>query len=127
IAAGGAVLLFGLVMYVLAIRHQRRGRGPRRKGPGPLPATEPISVMPAAEREQIEAVQTDAAPEPSEPSEPPVEKDSAPQKNERRVLTRRRTRLVLPALGVTALMLAGCSSDSWPQISEATPSPSPTE
>ncbi|MGO1852229.1 MAG: glycosyl transferase, partial [Microbacteriaceae bacterium] len=44
ITAGGAVLLFGLVMYVLAIRHQRRGRGPRRKGPGALPATEPIGL-----------------------------------------------------------------------------------
>ncbi|MGP6171907.1 glycosyl transferase [Microbacterium sp. A204] len=127
IAAGGAVLLFGLVMYVLAIRHQRRGRGPRRKGPGPLPATEPISVMPAEDRERIEAAPTDAAPEPPEPSDPSAEKGSAPEKNERRVLTPRRARLVLPALGVTALMLAGCSSDSWPQISEATPSPSPTE
>jgi hypothetical protein len=56
ITAGGIVLLVGLVLYVLAIRHQRRGRGPRRKGPGPLPATEPIdlSVEPAPVREALE-------------------------------------------------------------------------
>lgn len=133
IAAGSAVLLFGLVMYVLAIRHQRRGRGPRRKGPGPLPATEPISVVPAEERKQIEAASDDSAPEAEAeaeagaPSEPSSEKGSSPQKSERRAVTKRRARLVLPVLGITAAMLAGCSSDSWPQISEATPTPSPSE
>jgi hypothetical protein len=131
IAAGAAVLLFGLVMYVLAIRHQRRGRGPRRKGLGPLPATEPISVMPADERKQIESPSADPAPEepstPSTESESASDKGSSPQKSERRVTTKRRARLVLPALGITAVMLAGCSSDSWPQISEATPTPSPSE
>ena len=38
---GGVFLLLGLVLYVLAIRHSRRGRGPRRKAPPPLPETEP--------------------------------------------------------------------------------------
>ncbi|MGO2746320.1 glycosyl transferase [Microbacterium sp.] len=118
IAAGGAVLLFGLVMYVLAIRHQRRGRGPRRKGPGPLPATEPIGLAPAPVREQIEPGPSDADPESSE---------SKPEKSERRASQHGRRLLVLPALGLTALMFAGCSSDSWPQIGEATPSPSPSE
>ena len=127
IVAGSAVLLFGLVMYVLAIRHQRRGRGPRRKGPGPLPPTEPISVLPAEEREQIESAPEDAAPEAAEPAKPAPDIDGSPQKSERRSVTKRRARLVLPALGVTALMLAGCSSDSWPQLGEATPSPSPSE
>src|SRR5690606_29890512 len=43
-AAGALLLAVGLVLYVLAIRFQRRGRGPRRKGPGPLPETQPITV-----------------------------------------------------------------------------------
>lgn len=119
IVAGGAVLLFGMVMYVLAIRHQRRGRGPRRKGPGPLPATQPIdlSVEPAPVREAL-----GERPEPS--GEP--EKSDRPEKSERRATTSRRRLLVLPALGVAGLMFAGCSSDSWPQLSEASPTPSPT-
>lgn len=124
IAAGGAVLLFGLVMYVLAIRHQRRGRGPRRKGPGPMPATEPIdlSVEPAPVREALEPQAAQAG---DEKTEEPTE--SKPDKSERRALGTRRRLLVLPALGVAGLMFAGCSSDSWPQLGEASPTPSPTQ
>ncbi|WP_426182801.1 glycosyl transferase [Microbacterium sp. TWP3-1-2b2] len=123
ITAGGAVLLFGLVMYVLAIRHQRRGRGPRRKGPGPLPATQPIdlSVEPAPVREELESP-ADAKPE---TDESPKEK-SAP-KTERRAHSLRRRLLVLPAFGVAAMLFAGCSSDSWPQFGDASPTPSPTQ
>lgn len=121
IVAGGAVLLFGLIMYVLAIRHQRRGRGPRRKGPGPLPATEPIdlSVEPASVRKALEAKE-------SADDESAQSADTKPEKSERRALSRRRRLLALPALGVAALMFAGCSSDSWPQFDEASPTPSPS-
>lgn len=128
IVAGGAVLLFGLVMYVLAIRHQRRGRGPRRKGPGPLPATEPIdlSVEPAPVRRAI------ATPEGAEPSSDEVPAEGSPAdkgapKSERRAHAVQRRLLVLPAFGVAALLFAGCSSDSWPQFGEASPTPSPTQ
>ncbi|MGO2932524.1 glycosyl transferase [Microbacterium sp.] len=126
ITAGGAVLLFGLVMYVLAIRHQRRGRGPRRKGPGALPATEPIglSVESGDAREELEA-------KPGNPkSSDPEPADSAPEKSEkteRRALDRRRRLLALPALGIAGLLFAGCSSDSWPQFDEASPTPTPTQ
>nr|WP_206705999.1 glycosyl transferase [Microbacterium ginsengiterrae] len=130
ITAGGAVLLFGLVMYVLAIRHQRRGRGPRRKGPGPLPATEPIdlAVDSATIREALppKEEQDPAATEPETPEsaeEPTVQK---PEKTERRAAPMRRRLLVLPALGLAGLLFAGCSSDSWPQFGEATPTPTPT-
>src|SRR5690606_21484231 len=51
--AGGLLLAVGIVLYILAIRHQRRGRGPRRKGPGPLPETQPITLP---EREAIEQI-----------------------------------------------------------------------
>ncbi|MCS3842696.1 glycosyl transferase [Microbacterium sp. AK031] len=123
IAAGGAVLLFGLVMYVLAIRHQRRGRGPRRKGPGPLPATEPIDL--AVERAPVrEALETPDAAEPVTEESP--DQKSAP-KTERRARSIRRRLLVLPAFGVAAMLFAGCSSDTWPQFGEASPTPSPTQ
>ncbi len=123
IAAGGAVLLFGLVMYVLAIRHQRRGRGPRRKGPGPLPATEPIDL--AVEGPPVRAaLETPDAAGPAAEESP--DQKTAP-KTERRAHSIRRRLLVLPAFGVAALLFAGCSSDSWPQFGEASPTPSPTQ
>lgn len=114
ITAGGIMMLFGLIMYVLAIRHQRRGRGPRRKGLAPMPPTEPIdlSVEPAEEREALEQPQ---APQPS------------PRQNERRVAGGRRRRwLAIPTLGVAGVLFVGCSSDAWPQFDAATPTPSPT-
>jgi hypothetical protein len=138
ISAGGAVLLFGLVMYVLAIRHQRRGRGPRRKGPGPLPPTEPIhlAMETAPVRAQLDAPVADesVADEPvaEEPvADEPVSEAEPTQKKgetttERRASPVRRRLLALPAIGIAALLFAGCSSDSWPQFGEATPSPSPS-
>ncbi|MGY1551717.1 glycosyl transferase [Microbacterium sp. A588] len=125
IAAGGAVLLFGLVMYVLAIRHQRRGRGPRRKGPGPLPPTEPINF--ALDRPEPRAQLEPAAADPTDstPADPTPTDEAAP-KSERRAITPRRRLLALPALGVAALLFAGCSGDSWPQFDSATPSPTPS-
>ncbi|NJI59159.1 MULTISPECIES: glycosyl transferase [Microbacterium] len=138
--AGGIVLLIGLVLYVLGIRHQRRGRGPRRKGPGPLPATEPIdiAVLPPEERAAIEgsaetptsAERTPSVDAPETDTEDaeivdPEENDS---KTSMRAKTpaRRRRLLAIPALGLTALLAAGCSADSWPQFGDASTSPSPS-
>lgn len=131
-AAGGLVLLVGLVLYILAIRHQRRGRGPRRKGPGPLPATEPIelSQLPPAERSALE----DSAPDDATPAEGAAEPEGTAPKGgeERRTETRaaapvrRRRMLAIPALAVTALLATGCSADSWPQLGSPSPTPSPT-
>lgn len=125
ISLGGAVLLFGLVMYILAIRHQRRGRGPRRKGPGPLPPTQPIDIAmePAEVRAELEPAET------SETSESVPE--TSPKKNdettaERRAFGSRRRLLALPALGMAAVLFAGCSADSWPQFGSETPTPSPS-
>ncbi|WP_407360618.1 glycosyl transferase [Microbacterium sp. LBN7] len=134
-AAGGAVLLVGLILYVLGIRHQRRGRGPRRKGPGPLPVTQPIDVaaLPPAEREAIESTEpaapTDASEEKKIEDAEIVDEGKDPgARNQMRAArpARRRRMLALPALGVTALLVAGCSSDSWPQFDEGAPSPSPS-
>ncbi|WP_309104939.1 glycosyl transferase [Microbacterium sp.] len=139
--AGALALLAGLVMYVLAIRHQRRGRGPRRKGPGPLPATEPIELaaIPPSERAAIEgtsgrarsgadATRDPASPDDIEDAEIVDEKKESDTKSSMRAsrLTRRRRLLALPALGLTALLAAGCSAESWPQFGAASPTPSPT-
>lgn len=132
--AGGIVLLVGLVLYVLAIRHQRRGRGPRRKGPGPLPTTQPIDVaaLPPAEREALEAP-GDAAPQEApgkddvEDAEIVDEKKSDGKTSMRGVRRPPRRRLLaLPALGLTAVLAAGCSAESWPQFGDASSSPSPS-
>lgn len=138
--AGGVMLLLGLILYVLAIRHQRRGRGPRRKGPGPLPITEPIDLatLPPAERAAIEDSESATATAPADSS--PRQDDDAEEaeivdegkdpgsKTSMRAATvrRRRRLLVIPALGLTAILAAGCSSDSWPQLGDASPTPSPS-
>jgi hypothetical protein len=129
-AAGAAVLLAGLVLYVLAIRHQRRGRGPRRKGPGPLPPTEPIDVatLPPSERTAIgdsAAADTHGESTPSENGKTSSDRDRTTEMRVRPA-DRRRRLLALPALAVTALLASGCSPDSWPQFGEGTPSPSPS-
>lgn len=138
--AGGFVLLIGLILYILGIRHQRRGRGPRRKGPGPLPATEPIDVaaLPPAERAAIEESASDApVPDdaPADASDGEIEdaeivdegKDSGSKSSMRAAPSSRRRRMfALPVLGLTAILAAGCSSDSWPQLGDGSPSPSPS-
>ncbi|MBS1905356.1 MAG: glycosyl transferase [Actinobacteria bacterium] len=130
--AGGVFLLLGLVLYVLAIRHSRRGRGPRRKAPPPLPVTEPIDV---SDREALDAAPSAPAPEAGAEPEGPAptgEADPAPRggdaARERRAVVpkRRRALLLVPALGVTAALLSGCTPDIWPHAAE-TPTPTPTE
>jgi len=145
-AAGAAVLLVGLVLYVLGIRHQRRGRGPRRKGPGPMPATEPIDVaqLPAAERSAIESGQSEETParedgtetgategdgaQPAEPTDPVDGAATDDRRSDMRMQrpARRRRMLAFPALALTALLASGCSADSWPQFTASSPTPSPT-
>ncbi|WP_243225440.1 glycosyl transferase [Microbacterium sp. CIAB417] len=127
-AAGAVVLAAGIVLYILAIRHQRRGRGPRRKGPGPLPATEPIDVAidRVPEKDAIEQ-----APTAEEATTEPDAQDEQPAKGEgtaRRVASARRRRFAIPALALAAVVATGCSADSWPQFGaeSATPSPTPT-
>lgn len=145
-AAGAAVLVVGLVLYFLGIRHQRRGRGPRRKGPGPMPATEPIDVaqLPPAERSAIESEQTDETParddgadtgategdgaQPGEPTDPVDGAATDDRRSEMRTQrpARRRRMLAFPALALTALLASGCSADSWPQFTASSPTPSPS-
>lgn len=135
IAAGGAFLLTGLILYVLAIRHSRRGRGPRRKGPPPLPPTEPVDTLDRATIERstgsAQDVPVDSLPPRTDPASAPAPRpDSASPEgtsSERRVnRPRRRALLLIPALGVTAALLSGCTPDAWPHPASS-PSPTPTK
>lgn len=40
--------------------------------------------------------------------------------------SRRRRMLAVPAIALTALFATGCSADSWPQLAESSPTPSPS-
>ncbi|MGB3376677.1 MAG: glycosyl transferase [Microbacterium sp.] len=121
-AAGALLLLVGLILYVLAIRFQRRGRGPRRKGPGPLPETQPIT-MPL--RDEIEGGSVSVRQQ-GEENTPPASGDADPGRAQRTASARRRLTLALPALALTAVLATGCSADSWPQFGASTPTPTPT-
>lgn len=99
IVAGGVMMAVGVFLYILAIRHLRRSRGPRRKGL-PVPVTEPIDLAVKGKGKGVISA------------------------SGRRALTGGRRRLiVVPAVAVSALLFAGCSSEAWPQFA---PSPSPT-
>ena len=91
IVGGALVLLIGLVLYVLALLHLRRSRGPRRNLPrGPL--------MPRLPR----PLRTNAIKE-SEITGP------------RRGITRSMV-AVVPVMLVSGLVLSGCSADFWPTL-----------
>ncbi|MFI8631858.1 glycosyl transferase [Microbacterium sp. NPDC077663] len=100
--AGGILMaVVGLVLYILALRHVRRSRGPRRKGL-PITATQPIDLsVEEADKGVIAA---------------------APAR--RRLGRGRRSLVAVSALVVGGIALTGCSPDAWPDLQpDATPSP----
>ncbi|GAA3772398.1 hypothetical protein GCM10022240_25560 [Microbacterium kribbense] len=105
--AGGSILMaIGVFLYILGLRSLRRRRGPRRKALPPLPETEPIDISVAAADKGV---------------------ISAGPASTRTPLTRRRTFAVVPVLAISALLMAGCSADAWPQLgASATPTPTRT-
>jgi hypothetical protein len=109
LVVGGIVLLVvGLVLYLLAIRHLRRSRGPRRNLP-PRGGPRIPRIGPAARRAALTAG-TGAAP--------------APRARGRRSL------VALPVLVVTGLALSGCTAQGAPADLTAgagtTATPTPT-
>lgn len=105
-AGGMLVAAFGILMYFLAIRHLRRSRGPRRGGGKPP-----------------------KLPRGSKPPKPVTDKPKreveAPVKGRRSI---GRSYLAVPIVLVGTLVLAGCSSEYWPQFggtSVATPTSTP--
>ncbi|MEN2740749.1 glycosyl transferase [Microbacterium sp. X-17] len=107
---GGLFLIGGVVLYILGIRHARRSRGPRRKGPPPLPKTEPISIAAADDEAAGDEAKGVVSTTPS-----------------RRSLSSRRSLLAVPVLiAASAVALTGCSAEVWPQFGAASVTPSPT-
>lgn len=104
IVGGIVVAAFGVLMYVLAIRHLRRSRGPRRGGgkPPKLPR----------------------GPKPPKPSSyEPTQEVEPPAKGRRSI---GRASVAVPVVLVGTLVLAGCSSDYWPQFGGSTATPTST-
>ena len=90
LVAGGVFALVGLLLYLLAIDHDRRGLGPRRGRSGPLLGIRNLLGGSRSSRSE-----------------------SGPKRGR----TSRRS-VALPALGITAaLALTGCSSSYWPDLS----------
>ncbi|MGF6821216.1 hypothetical protein M2317_000102 [Microbacterium sp. ZKA21] len=124
-AAGGLMLAIGIVLYILGIRHQRRGRGPRRKGPGPLPVTEPIDVA-IDKVPENEAIEQKPSEDKADAESERVPEQKSEEGTAKRVGLARRRRLAIPALALVAVVATGCSADSWPQFGAETATPSPT-
>ncbi|WP_129586630.1 hypothetical protein [Microterricola viridarii] len=104
IAGGGILLLVGLVLYLLALLHLRRSRGPRRN----LPKGPRMPKLPKAPKpKMIKANQINGA--------------------QRKSIGRSSRIAVVPVLLVSGLALSGCSASFWPDLSApASSSPTPT-
>ncbi|MDJ1113655.1 glycosyl transferase [Microbacterium dauci] len=101
IVGGGIVLLAGVVLYILGLRHVRRSRGPRRKGL-PMAVTEPIDLA----LEQGKKGVVSATPG-------------------RRFGRGRRAAVVAPALLVVGALSTACTPSAWPDLAPTgTPTPS---
>lgn len=158
IGGGIAVLVLGIILYILAVLHARRSRGPRRKGQ-PVPLTGAVAVardkhaasaIPGAARDEQDALE----PTPGDPDDDDRDDDgpsdddtagpgasgaggssgSGPDEANgpteggaarRTSATRRGWRLAIPAVGLSAALLAGCAPDA--PADDPSPSPSATE
>ncbi len=103
LVGGGIMLVVGLILYFLALRHVRRSRGPRRKGL-PMSETQPIDVAVDADEKGV----ISASP------------------NRRRLTAGRRRLTAVSAVVAGALAFTGCSPEAWPDL-QPSASPSPTE
>lgn len=97
ILGGAVLLLIGLVLYILALLHLRRSRGPRRNVPRPrLPRL----------------------PRPPRPRALKASEITGPRKSINRFA------VLIPVLTISGLVLSGCSADFWP--GSAAPAPGAT-
>lgn len=103
IVGGIVLLIIGLVLYILALNHVRRSRGPRRKS----------QKMPKVPRQRGYR-----------------RRSRAISATPRRRPARRRMIAAVPVVLVGALALGGCSAQSWPEFmtggTSATPTPTPS-
>ncbi|MFC5928510.1 hypothetical protein D6T64_21065 [Cryobacterium melibiosiphilum] len=108
IVGGAVMLLLGLVLYLLALLHLRRSRGPRRNVPRPrLPRL----------------------PRPPRPRALKASEITGPRKSLNRFV------VIVPVLTISGLVLSGCSAEFWPgggdpvsgSSSTASPTPNSTD
>jgi hypothetical protein len=100
VIAGVLLLLLGLGLYLWALNHLRKARGPRRKSP----------KMPKVPR------QRNYKPRRSRP----------PEVASGRRSTKRRFIAVVPVMLAASLALSACSSDIWPTFGGGPATPTPT-
>lgn len=134
IGAGIGVLILGIGLYIWAMIHSRRSRGPRRKGK-PVPLTGPVAIARdrhASSPEPIEQGEQDEAEDApvGEDADAPRGDDETPRedgttKRVARRRTARRLRIIVPAVGLTAALVAGCAPDE--SGTSASPEPSASE
>lgn len=110
IAGGGLLLLVGLVLYLWALIHLRRSRGPRRN----LPKGPRMPRLPKAPKPKM------------------IKINEITGGGQTKAIGRRSARFVaIPVVLVSGLVLSGCSAAFWPDFSEqpeatATPTPDVT-
>lgn len=100
VIAGALLLILGLGLYLWALNHLRKARGPRRKSP----------KMPKVPRQRR-----------YKPRPP-----KAPEIASGRRSARRRFIAVVPVLLAGSLVLSGCSADIWPTFGGGETAPTPT-
>lgn len=110
IAGGGILLLVGLVLYLWALIHMRRSRGPRRN----LPKGPRMPRLPKAPKPKM------------------IKINEITGSGQTKAIGRRSARFVaLPVVLISGLVLSGCSASFWPDFSEqpqasSTPTPDVT-
>ncbi|MCW4384826.1 hypothetical protein OH146_03450 [Salinibacterium sp. SYSU T00001] len=110
IVAGVVLLLVGIGLYLWALSHWRRMRGPRRKSSTKQKLPRPPRY---SARKAAKAVRP-----------APTSGDDVSSRGRRS--SGRRRMIVVPGILVGTLAFSGCSADSWPQFEEIAPSPSPS-
>lgn len=106
LAAGGLFAVLGLVLYLLAVDHDRRGLGPRRGRSGPLLGIRNIFSRGARQDPpKRRGTATGGTATGGTAANGTAARGAAPR------------RLMLPSLGLAGLLvLSGCSSSYWPEF-----------
>lgn len=115
LVGGVLFLLLGLGLYLWALAHLRKTRGPRRKPPKQVSGPKLPSRPRYNYRKAVKAVR----------SKPKAIENPRGRRSAGRMTA------VLPVVLVSAVVLSGCSADNWPdfitgRVSDAVPTPSAT-
>jgi hypothetical protein len=117
IVGGGLLLLIGIALYLWALAHMRKLRGPQRKVPKMPKAPKQKPYKPGKADKPANAVKPGKAASPID--------DAAPKSGRRSA--GRRAAVAVPILLVGTLGLSGCSAELWPEFmtgNGGTPAPS---